>query len=288
MLQVIVNGLLLGSTYALLALGYTLVFGVMRLLTLAHGEVFMAAGLLALLLAGRTTPVWLAGIYAVVIGISLGLATELLAFRQVGYQRPIAAAVSTIGLGIVIQDTILQVRSSATAVAIPFPVPQTDFQLGPLLISSVQVIILLITITVMISTHLFVEKNRWGMAMRALAHDPGMVTLLGVPTRSLGALALMLAGALAGVASYLLALRNGSVSPLAGLELGLKGLAIMTIGGLGSLPGAMIAGVGLGLVETFASYYGLGGYQAAVPWLLLVLVLLARPEGIFQRGNRAS
>ncbi|MCI0575210.1 MAG: branched-chain amino acid ABC transporter permease [Chloroflexi bacterium] len=287
MLQVLVNGLLLGSNYALLALGYTLVFGVMRLLTLAHGEVFMAAGLLALLLAGSTTPVWLAGLYALAIGVSLGLATELLSFHPVGYQRPIAAAVSTIGLGIVIQDSILQIRGSATAVAISFPVPQTDFQLGPLLISSVQVTIFFIAVAVMIGTHLFVERSRWGMAMRALAHDPGMVALLGVPVRSLAVLALMLAGALAGLASYLLALRNGSVSPLAGLELGLKGLAIMTIGGLGSLPGAMIAGIGLGLVETLASYYGLGGFQAAVPWLLLVLVLLVRPEGIFHGRRHA-
>jgi branched-chain amino acid transport system permease protein len=285
MVQVLVNGLLLGSNYALLALGYTLVFGVMRLLTLAHGQVFMAAGLLALLLAGRTTPIWLAGFYALAVGVLLGLATELFSFRAVGYQRPIAAAVSTIGLAIVIQDSILQVRGSATAVAIPFPLPETDFQLGPLLISSVQVAILLIALVVMVATHLFVEKSKWGMAMRALAHDPGMVALLGVPVRSLAALALMMAGGLAGLASFLLALRNGSVSPLAGLELGLKGLAIMSIGGLGSLPGAMIAGIGLGLVETLANYYGLGGFQAAIPWLLLVAVLLVRPEGIFRRGQ---
>jgi branched-chain amino acid transport system permease protein len=156
---------------------------------------------------------------------------------------------------------------------------------GSLLISSVQVAILLVALVVMIGTHLFVEKSKWGMAMRALAHDPGMVALLGVPVRSLAALALMLAGGLAGLASFLLVLRNGSASPLAGLELGLKGLAIMTIGGLGSLPGAMIAGIGLGLVETLASYYGLGGFQAAIPWLLLVAVLLVRPEGIFHRGR---
>jgi branched-chain amino acid transport system permease protein len=287
MLQVIINGLLLGSNYALLALGYTLVYGVMRLLTLAHGQVFMAAGLLALLLAASTTPVWLAGLYALAVGASLGLATELLSFHPVGYHRPIAAAVSTLGLAIVIQDSILQIRGSTTAVAIPFPLPQTDFQLGPLLISSVQVAILLIALAVMIGTHLFVEKSKWGMAMRALAHDPGMVALLGVPVRSLARLALMMAGTLAGLASFLLALRNGSVSPLAGLELGLKGVAIMTIGGLGSLPGAMIAGIGLGLVETLANYYGLGGFQAALPWLLLVAILLVRPEGIFRRGRNA-
>ena len=97
MLQVFINGLLLGANLALLALGYTLVFGVMRLLTLAHGAIFMASGLLALLLAGAGTPIWLAGLYAVAIGGLLGLATELFSFRPVGYERPIPAAVSCPG-----------------------------------------------------------------------------------------------------------------------------------------------------------------------------------------------
>ena len=280
MLQVFVNGLLLGANLALLALGYTLVFGVMRLLTLAQGAIFMASGLLALILAGTGTPIWLAGLYAVAIGALLGLVTELFSFRPVGYNRPIPAAVSTIGLAIVIQSAILQIRGSSTAVAVPFPVPETDFTIGPILISSVQVLSLVIAGVVMIGTQLFVEKTKWGMAMRGLAHDPGMVELLGVPVRRLAIVSLMIAGGLAGVAAFLMALRNGSVSPLAGLELGLIGLAIMTVGGLGSIPGAMIAGIGLGVVEAFASYFGLTGFQEAVPWIGLILILLIRPQGL--------
>lgn len=282
MLQLLVNGLLLGANYALLALGYTLVFGVMHLLTLAHGEIFMVAGLLALLLSGSTTPLWLAAVYAVSIGGLLGLLTEWLSFRPVGYHHEIAAAVSTIGFGIVLQNAVLQVRGSSTAVAIRFALPQTDFQIGPLLISSIQVAILIIAIVVMASTDLFVRKTRWGVAMRGLAHDPGMVALLGVPVRRLAALALVIAGALAGLAAFLIALRNGSISPLAGLGVGIKGIAIMTIGGLGSLRGAMIAGIGLGLLETFAGYFGFAGFQTAVPWLLLIAVLLIRPQGLMQ------
>ncbi|MGH8874254.1 MAG: branched-chain amino acid ABC transporter permease [Acidimicrobiia bacterium] len=280
MIQALINGLLLGANYALLGLGYTLVFGVMHLLTLSHGEVFMAAGLVALLLAGTGTPIWLAGLYALVIGALLSALTDLVSFRPVGYRRPIAAAVSTIGFALVVQNTLLQVRGSSTAVAVPFSLPRADMELGGILISVTQVVSLAVAGMVLAVTHQFVRRTRWGMAMRAFAHDPEVVPLLGVPVRRLTVLTLLIAGALAGVASYLLAVRNGSVSPFAGLELGLKGLAIMTIGGLGSLPGAMVAGIGLGLIESLAAYFGLTGFQAAVPWLLLIVVLLVRPQGL--------
>lgn len=283
MTQISINGLLLGANYALLGVGYTLVFGVMHLLTLSHGDVFMAAGLIALLLAGTGTPIWLAGLYALLIGAALSALTDYVSFRPVGYQRPIAAAVSTIGFALVIQNAILQIRGSSTAVAVSFSVPRGDIELGGLLISVSQVVSLVIALAVMLAIHLFVRRTKWGMAMRGFAQDPATVPLLGVPVRRLTLLTLAMAGILAGVASFLLAIRNGSVSPLAGLEIGLKGLAIMTIGGLGSLPGAMVAGVGLGLIESYAAYLGLTGFQAAVPWVLLIVVLMVRPQGLVKQ-----
>jgi branched-chain amino acid transport system permease protein len=153
MTQALVNGLLVGATYALLAVGYALVFGVMRLLTLAHGEVFMAAGLLALI-AWQHTPLWVAGLVAIGSGAALSALTDLVSFRPVGYSRPIAAAVSTIGVAIVIENAVKQIRGSETVVAVPNVLPQTDFQLGPLLISSVQLATLLIALVVMLITHL--------------------------------------------------------------------------------------------------------------------------------------
>jgi len=287
MTQTLVNGLLLGATYALLAVGYTLVFGVMHLLTLAHGEVFMAAGVLALLVSDALgAPLVVAGLIAVAIGAALSAATDLVSFRPVGYQRPIAAAVSTIGLAIAIEHTVLRVRGSETAVAVPFSVPLTDWQIGPILVSTVQLASLLLAAAVMVTTTQFVRRSRWGMAMRAFAHDPGAVALLGVPIRRLTLFTLAIAGALAGIAAFLLALRTGSVSPTTGLDLGLTGLAVMTLGGLGSLPGAMAAGIGLGVVESMVVYAGFTGYQAAIPWVLLVVVLLTRPQGLFGEGTR--
>ncbi len=280
MIQVLINGLLQGANYALLALGYTLVFGVMHLLTLAHGEVFMAAGLLALIIATPTTPLWLAAVIAIAVGAVLSILTDFVSFRPVGYARPIAAAVSTIGLAILILNATLQIRGSSTAVAVPFDIPRTDISIGGTLISMTQVVSLVVAIVVMVATHQFVQRTKWGMAMRAFAHDAETVALLGVPVRRLTVLTLGIAGSLAGLAAFLLAMRIGSVSPLTGLEVGLIGLAVMTIGGLGSLTGAMVAGVGLGVIQSFAAYYGFTGFQAAIPWLLLVLVLLVRPRGL--------
>lgn len=285
MMQISINGLLLGANYALLGVGYTLVFGVMHLLTLSHGEVFMAAGIAALLLAGTGTPIVVAGLIALAVGAALSILTDYVSFRPVGYQRPIAAAVSTIGLALVIQNGIKQLRGSETAVAVPFTVSRADVEVAGLLISISQLVSLAIAFVVMLVTHRFITRSRWGAAMRAFAQDPSTVPLFGVPVRRLTMLTLLIAGSLAGLASFLLAIRNGSLSPNAGLEIGLKGLAIMTIGGLGSLPGAVVAGIALGLAESYTSYAGLTGYQSAVPWALLILVLLIRPEGLIRRAE---
>ena len=280
MTQALLNGVLLGATYALLAVGYTLVFGVMRLLTLAHGEIFMASGLVALLVSGPGTPFWLAGLYALAIGAGLSVLTDLLCFRTVGYDRPIPAAVATIGFALVIHNGTLQLRGSSTAVSAPFDIPSLDFTVGGLLVSTVQLVGLGIAGGVMVATHLFVTRTKWGVAMRAFSEDPAAVAVLGVPTRWLSTVTMGIAGALAGLASFLVILRVESISPFAGLNIGLLGLAIMTIGGLASLPGAMAAGLLLGIVDAVASYQGFAG-QAAVPWVLLVVVLLVRPRGLF-------
>jgi branched-chain amino acid transport system permease protein len=283
MTQAVVNGLLLGAGYALLALGYTLVFGVLRLLTLAHGEVFMAAGVLALLLSQGGTPLLACGLLAVVIGAALSVLTNELCFRPIAHRHGISAAVATIGFGFVVQNAILQYRGSSTSVAVPFSVPVTDFEVGSTLISAVQVVGLLVAVLLGTATHLFLRRTSWGVAMRALAHSPEDVVLLGIPARRITTLTMALAGALAGVGAFLMGLRNGSLSPLSGLEIGLTGLAVMTIGGLGNVLGALIAGLALGVVQSLASYGGFDGWQAAVPWILLLAVLLVRPTGFGPR-----
>jgi branched-chain amino acid transport system permease protein len=240
----------------------------------------------ALILSTSGTPIWLAAAYAIAVGAILSGLTDSVSFRPTGYARPVSAAVSTIGYALVIQYAVLAIRDSSTVVPVRFDVPDADLRLGTFLISVTDLVILVVAAVVLVTTHRFVRRSRWGAAMRAFARDPEMVGLLGVPVRRLTWITLLIAGALAGLASFLIAVRRNGVSPLSGIDIGLTGLAVMTIGGLGSLHGAMVAGLGLGVAQAFADYHGLGGFQAALPWLLLIAVLLVRPEGL-GRGTAA-
>ncbi len=285
MTQVVINGLLVGASYALLAIGYTLVFGVMRLLTLAHGQVFMASGAIALIAANAYgLPLVVAGLLAVTIGALLSALTDVVSFRPVGYSRPIAAAVSPSGFAIVIERGIIAIRGDETAVPFLFEV-NTDFRVGSVQVSLVEVATFVLALVVMVLTSRFLQRSRWGIAMRAFSRDPEAVALLGVPVRRLAVRTLAVAGGLAGLSAFLWVARNRSVAPSDGFAVGLIALAVMTIGGIGSMRGAVIAGLTLGVVVNVLDYQGLRGWQAAVPWMLLLVVLLLRPQGLFGEAD---
>lgn len=285
--QVLVNGLLLGSNYALLAIGYTLVFGVTRLLTLAHGEVFMVAGVLAVLgMKALGLPLVLAVLLALLVGTAAGLATDLLCFRPVGRASHLAPAVATIGFALVLQNTVLVLRGSSNPVGLPAGLKAPDLHVGPVLVSSAQLAMLMLALVLMAATQWFIRRTRWGAAMRAMGESPETVELLGINAKALGTITLAVSGLLAGVASVLVALRIGSVSPFAGIQVGLKGLAIMTVAGMGSVTGAVVVGLGVGVAEVLAGFYGFGGFERAIPWILVVLVLLLRPGGLFGARTR--
>ena len=287
MTQTAVNGLLLGGNYALLALGYTLVFGVTRLLTLAHGEVFMvsaAVALLAMRTFGLPLPMVIA--VAVAVGGLAGILTDLLCLRPVSREFHLAPAVATIGLALAIQYSLIAARGSSNPIGVPPTFRPAEVHLGTLLISVPQIVMLGLSILLMLGLWWFIHATRWGAALRGMSEDPATVELLGINARGLGTAVLAASGMLAGAAGVLIALRDGSVSPFAGTAIGLKGLAIMAVAGLGSLAGAVVVGVALGMAEVFASYYQLGWVQSALPWILVVAVLLVRPQGLFSRARR--
>jgi branched-chain amino acid transport system permease protein len=286
-LQTIVNGLLLGSNYALLAIGYALVFGVVRLLTLAHGQVFMISGLAAVV-AIRTfgVPLAIGILIALVVGVAGGLTTDLLCFRPAGTGSEVAAAVATIGFAIALQNAAERARGGAEFLGLPQELETTDLHLGPVLVSSVQLLTFLLAAALMVGLTIFVRRTRWGAAMRAMGENPDALRLVGINPRTVGTITLAVSGVLAGAASILLALRLEGASPFSGLGVGLIGLAIISIAGLTSLTGAMVVGLGLGVVEAFASLYQLGGWRPAVPWILVIGVLLLRPRGLFVRTGR--
>jgi branched-chain amino acid transport system permease protein len=285
--QTIVNGLLQGSNYALLAIGYTLVFGVTRLLTLAHGVVFMVSGVVAIevatALSGNLAVAVLAALAA---GAAAGLLTDLLCFRAVGRASHLAPAVATIGLALALQNAVVQLHHSSNQFQLPGDVKPADLHLGSVLISAPQLAMFVIALVLMFAIRWFIGHTRWGAALRAVGESPETVELLGIDARMLGTLTLVASGVLAGVASVLLVLRTGVMSPFAGLDVGLVGLAVMTAAGLGSVSGAMVVGLAVGVVEAVLAPYPLAGLRSEVPWLLVIAVLMIRPQGLFSLVRR--
>lgn len=281
LMQQIINGLLLGSMYALVAVGYTLTFGVLRILNLAHGEVFMIGGLVGVGLAsGLHLPLAIVLLGAATVAGLLSIAVEYLCVRPARGDS-LAPVLSTIGLGIILTTLAVNVIGSEPA-TFPVNLPAWDFNIGPLLISWVQTVILSVSFVLMAGLYLIVMRTRFGRAMRAQAENPVAARLQGIDVARLRVLTFAISGLLAGASGVLVAMRLGMVSPFVGATVGMKALAAMVVGGLGSLPGAMAAGLLLGLLEVLGIAYGSAAWSEAAVWAVLLIVLLVRPTGLFR------
>jgi branched-chain amino acid transport system permease protein len=288
--QQLANGVMLGSTYALVAIGYTLIFGVLRLLHLAHGEVFMVgafAGLQALLW-WHFGPVGalLAGL---VVSALLGMLLELVAFRPIRKRgnSHLAPIVSSIGAGLVLQEVMTKAFGAEQT---PFPsaLSKFAFSFGPVSVTGSQIFILAVAIVSMVALHFFVNYTRYGIAMRATSENLQVAAILGVNVDNVVLVTFAVASALGGIAGVLVGLNFNAISPYMGLEMGIKGMAVMLIGGLGSIYGAMVGGLILGIVEVFSVAYLESSLRDGFAFGLMILILIVRPRGLFQVGIRAE
>jgi branched-chain amino acid transport system permease protein len=284
--QQLVNGLMLGASYSLVAIGYTLIFGVLNLLYFAHGEVFMVGafvGLFLVIYAG--TNIYIALLGALIACAVLGAMAFFVAVRPVPKDRPLAPLISTIGLTIVLQNFAIYVFGGRQF-AFPETIHQTLYHIGPITISSVQIFILGIAITLMVALWLFIERTKLGRAMRAVAENHETAALLGVNVNRVVLITFVIGSGIAGVAGVLDGLKNSSVSPFMGLGAAVKGLIVMLLGGLGNVPGAMVAGLLLGMIEILSAAYIGTTERDFFSFLILILILLYRPTGLF--GTRTA
>lgn len=281
MLQQLVNGLMLGSTYALIALGYSLVFGVLGMINLAHGEIFMLGGFIGLALVSAVGLPWPVALLGAMLGAGiLGLILELMCFRPVKQIYVLAPALSTIGFGIIVRDVMVNLAGSEPKVFPPvgyFP----DIQLGSVLISSVQLLVFGASLILMVGLTILVQRTSLGRAMRAVAENTGAAQLHGVNVVRVTMITFFISALLAGAAGVFVGLRIGKISPFLGASVGLKALAVVIIGGLGNIYGAMIGGLLVGMLEVLASAYLGASVADAVPWTLLIAVLVLKPSGLF-------
>jgi branched-chain amino acid transport system permease protein len=284
--QQLINGLMLGASYALVAIGYTLIFGVLNLLYFAHGEVFMVGafvGLFLVMYAG--TDIYVALIGAMIACAILGALAFFVTVRPVPNDRPLAPLISTIGLTIVLQNLAIYVFGGQQF-SFPETIHQALYHIGPVTISSVQLFILGIAIALMVALWLFIERTKLGRAMRAVAENHETAALLGVNVNRVVLITFMIGSGIAGIAGVLDGLKNSSVSPFMGLGAAVKGLIVMLLGGLGNVPGAMIAGLLLGMIEILSAAYIGTTERDFFSFLILILILLYRPTGLF--GTRTA
>lgn len=278
--QQLVNGLMLGAVYALIAIGYTLVFGVLGMLHLAHGEVFMVGAFVGLLCVTRFSGQVLLAMAAAMIATGLlGLLIERVAFRPLRGAHPLAPLATTLGAGIALQETFRN-YFGAEQRGFPAAIANDLWHLGPVRVSSVQLFILGAAVVLMLAVHLFLARTDAGRAVRATAENPVVAGLLGVNVQGTIMLTFVVASMLAGAAGVLVGIAYNAVHPFIGVQMGIKGLVVMLVGGLGNVPGAMLGGVLLGILEVIGVAYLASSYRDAFAFGAVMLILLLRPEGL--------
>ncbi|MCL6269240.1 high-affinity branched-chain amino acid ABC transporter permease LivH [Sansalvadorimonas sp. 2012CJ34-2] len=292
LIQQLLNGLTLGSAYALIAIGYTMVYGIIGMINFAHGEVYMIgsyvsfivlAGLAMLGIDSVTLMLVAAFIISIVITSTYGFSIERVAYRPLRGGNRLIPLISAIGMSIFLQNYVRLAQGSRD-IAMPTLIsggvsfgPDSGFQAS---LSWMQMVIFAVTFISMAGLTLFISKSRMGRACRACAEDMGMTQLLGINTNNVIALTFVIGAALAAVAGVLLSLYYGVINPYLGFIAGLKAFTAAVLGGIGSIPGAMLGGLLLGIAESFTSGYLSSEYKDVVAFGLLILILLFRPSGI--------
>ena len=293
--QQIVNGLVLGAVYALIALGYTMVYGILQLINFAHGEVYMLGAYLAIIVLGVLTAIGLPKVSivltlflpiaaAMVFCAAYGAMIERTAYRPLRRAGKLTPLISAVGMSIILQNVVMLAQGKEYKYLAPV-ITGEGFSLAGARISPVELLILLTSVALMVGLQLFISRTRLGKAMRATSQDMTMAGLVGVDINRVISVTFMIGSALAAVAGVLVTLYYGVVHFFMGYTAGLKAFTAAVLGGIGSIPGAMLGGVMLGIIENFGASYVSGVYKDAFAFLVLIITLIFRPWGLL--GQKA-
>lgn len=294
-IQQLLNGLTVGSTYALIAIGYTMVYGIIGMINFAHGEVYMIGSYIAFivfaalaLLGLDSLPLMLIGAFAIsmIVTSAYGFSIERVAYRPLRGGNRLIPLISAIGMSIFLQN-VVRLAQGSRDIAMPSLITG-GWSIGPeegfhATLSYMQLVIFIVTFITMTALTLFISRSRMGRACRACAEDIKMTNLLGINTNNVIALTFVIGAALAAVAGVLLSLYYGVINPYIGFMAGLKAFTAAVLGGIGSIPGAVLGGLLLGVTEAITAGYFSTEYKDVVAFSLLILILLFRPTGILGR-----
>lgn len=285
--QQLLNGITLGSSYALIALGYTMVYGIVQLINFAHGEIYMVgafAGLFLVVAAGA--PIGAALIGAMILCMLVGVVVERLAYRPLrGKSSRLSPLISALGMSIFL-STLMALLAGVNTRRYPPVINLQSYQLGPVQVSSMQVLILIVSALLMVGLHLLVQRTAVGKAMRACSQDLEAASLMGINVNRIISYTFAIGSALAAAGGVMVGIYYNAVWPYMGTLAGLKAFSAAVLGGIGSIPGAMLGGITLGILEIMGVAYISSSFKDAIAFGILILVLILRPQGIM--GRRLS
>ena len=284
-IETLINGLSSGGTYAMIALGYTMVYGIAKMLNFAHGDIIMVGGYtLYVTMAAFGNP--LLGLFAAIIFcIGLGITIEKIAYKPLRGASPLAVLITAIGVSYLLQSTAQMIFGTAPKMVVVSDMG--NMEIGSLKIPYYIVITLVCSFVIMIALTVFVKKTKIGRAMIAVSEDRGAAQLMGINVNAIIMITFAIGSALAAFAGFFMLMKSPSLSNTLGAMPGIKAFTAAVIGGIGSIPGAMVGGILLGVVEAISlKIPTIAPYTDAIEFMILILILLVRPTGIMGKVRR--
>ena len=276
------NGISLGSVYAIIALGYTMVYGIAKMLNFAHGDIIMVGGFTVFTIVSTAGGSPVVGVLAsIVVCTVLGVTIEKVAYRPLRGASPLAVLITAIGVSYLLQNVALLIfGSNARQFTSVVTLPALKLAGGKLSISGVTIVTIITCVIIMLALTTFINKTKIGQAMLAVSEDKGAATLMGINVNGTIAVTFAIGSSLAAIAGVLLCSAYPSLTPYTGSMPGIKAFVAAVFGGIGSIPGAMIGGILLGVIENLAKAYISSQLADAIVFSVLIIVLLVRPTGI--------
>ena len=285
-IQQVINGLMLGSVYALLALGYTMVYGIIKLINFAHGDIYMLGAYFGyFFIKVLHLNFFIALVLAMAVSAVIGVLIEYIAYRPLRHSPRIAVLISALGIAFLLENGMTYLYGSDQR-SFPQAIKTVQYHFYGIQVSNIQLIIAVTSIVLMLLLTYVVKRTKMGRAMRAVSADPDAATLMGININHTISFTFAIGSALAAAGGVLIRLYYNSIDPLMGMTPGLKAFVAAVLGGIGIIPGAAVGGWLIGILETMVQATSFSAYKDAIVYAMLIVILLIKPTGILGKNKR--
>ena len=285
-IQQVINGLMLGSVYALLALGYTMVYGIIKLINFAHGDIYMLGAYFGyFFIKVLHLNFFIALVLAMAVSAVIGVLIEYIAYRPLRHSPRIAVLISALGISFLLENGMTYLYGSDQR-SFPQAIKTVQYHFYGIQVSNIQLIIAVTSVVLMLLLTYVVKRTKMGRAMRAVSADPDAATLMGININHTISFTFAIGSALAAAGGVLIGLYYNSIDPLMGMTQGLKAFVAAVLGGIGIIPGAAVGGWLIGILETMVQATSFSAYKDAIVYAMLIVILLIKPTGILGKNKR--